>query len=734
MRFVPRLAILALMLALPPVVTPAGGQEFDLDGYTRLDPSELPETYRRWLEEEVLWIITTREREVFLRLAGDAHRDAFIDAFWKNRDPSPGTPRNEYREMHYERFEYATDNFGRETPRPGWRTDRGRVWILLGKPQSTTRLPNTTQAVPSEVWFYSVDPALRMTPFFYLIFFRDSGMGEYRLYSPSMDGPMALLNPSGQLQVQRGTGGLSDMTGGGRGMAMSESGRAIQELQRVDAELASAAGSLIPGEGGYDASPLRSEMVLSRIFDLPNVLMPRPDYAYAVLAGVAESEVRFETLPLQADAVALLDPTGLPFVHFVTRTIGDKLNLNNYDENYYVTFEVSSALRDAQLRMLEVREPRLLQADLDSDTARDLRGGPAQYIDRMPALPGSFMLDVTMENNVSREFARLELPVTVPAPNPSELGASRPLLLVTSQDLGSDWTPFSEQYPFQVGPRVMVPTIEGPFPEAGELQVYRQIWLPETATEPFLQRVAVVDGQGVVRIEKLLRVDSSMRTPFGAVDLIARVDLACLAPGRYEVEVSMDSEATPTRLPMRIVAADEWHRPFVHALRQSPPGSLEVALARARQLRTLGRTDEAIDVLAAALVREPDSSEAVGLQLDLLREAGRLQELEQLLAPHLAAAPNDPELLLQAAEASAALGKHFDAIRYYERARIGGAAETPELLNALAAEYWAEGNADKARALLEQSLQLNPEQPQIRLLLEEVVTRDVQGAAAGAPR
>lgn len=719
-----KIALLTLASLLP-VSAPAAAQQIELSHYERVDPGDLPERQRRWLEEEVLWIITGEEKEVFLRLSSDAQRDAFIEAFWRSRDPSPGTTRNEYREIHYERLQYATDNFGRETPRPGWRTDRGRVWILLGKPQSTTRLPNTNQAVPAEVWFYSVDPALRITPFFYLVFFRPSGMGEYRLYSPAMDGPMALLNASSQLAAQRGGGDLSDMSGGGRGMAMNEDGRAIQALKRVDAELASAAASLIPGEGGYDASPLRSEMVLSRVFDIPDVLMPNAGYAYALLAGVAESEVRFETLPLQAEAVGLLDDSGQAFVHFLTRTVGDELNLNNYEDDYYVTFEVSSTLRDGQLRVMEDREPRLLQANVDADTARHLRGGPAQYIDRLTALPGAYTLDVVVENNVSHEFARLEMPVAVPSPDPTRLGASRPLLLLAVEDLGPEWSPYMDQYPFQLGPMVMVPTIEGPFASDSVLQVYRQIWLPESQGEPFLQRVAVVDEAGAVRVEMWQRIDASMRQPTGAVNLITDVDLAGLPPGEYRVEVSMESESAPERLPMRIVAAEGWSRPFVHALRQPSPLSMAVSLSRARQLRTAGETAAAIEVLGAALEREPEVDEALQLLLTLLRDGGRLSEIDALLTPRLARAPNDPALLLQAADNKAALGEHADAIRYYERARIGGAEETTELLNALASEYWAEGNAARARELLESSLQLNPDQPQVQRLLDEVINRQL---------
>jgi GWxTD domain-containing protein len=88
---------------------------------------DLPPKYRAWLQEDVVYIITPREKDVFLRLETDRERDIFIEAFWKQRDPSPGTPINEFREEHYRRIQYANKMFGRTTFLPGWKSERGRL-------------------------------------------------------------------------------------------------------------------------------------------------------------------------------------------------------------------------------------------------------------------------------------------------------------------------------------------------------------------------------------------------------------------------------------------------------------------------------------------------------------------------------------------------------------------------------------------------------------------------------
>jgi GWxTD domain-containing protein len=97
---------------------------------------KLPERYSKWLNQDVVYIITDEERKTFVGLTSDEQRDKFIDEFWDIRNSSPGATRNFYKEEHYRRIEYANSHFGRESNTPGWMTDMGRTWILFGKPTS----------------------------------------------------------------------------------------------------------------------------------------------------------------------------------------------------------------------------------------------------------------------------------------------------------------------------------------------------------------------------------------------------------------------------------------------------------------------------------------------------------------------------------------------------------------------------------------------------------------------
>jgi GWxTD domain-containing protein len=121
--------------------------------------------YTKWLDEEAVYIITDEERAAFERLTTDAERNRFIEQFWLRRDPTPGTPQNEYRDEHYRRIAYANNRFGTPTV-AGWKTDRGRIYILYGPPdeldahgaQTIQRPPEqgggTTQVFPFERWRY----------------------------------------------------------------------------------------------------------------------------------------------------------------------------------------------------------------------------------------------------------------------------------------------------------------------------------------------------------------------------------------------------------------------------------------------------------------------------------------------------------------------------------------------------------------------------------------------------
>ncbi len=126
---------------------------------------ELKGPYKKWLDEDVRWIITDQEMKAFKSLSNDEEREAFIENFWLRRNPNPDSPENEFREEHYRRIAYANEHFA--AGKPGWKTDRGHIYIAYGKPDSIDSHPaggtyerpvdeggGETSTFPFEIWHY----------------------------------------------------------------------------------------------------------------------------------------------------------------------------------------------------------------------------------------------------------------------------------------------------------------------------------------------------------------------------------------------------------------------------------------------------------------------------------------------------------------------------------------------------------------------------------------------------
>jgi hypothetical protein len=178
----------------------------DVSGKVRKVEKEVKEAYKRWLSNDVSYIITKEERRAFMALQTDEERENFIESFWRRRDPDPDTEENEYREEYYERIAYANERF--TSGIPGWKTDRGRVYIAWGKPDSIESHPSggaydrpsyegggSTSTYPFEIWFYrhldGVGDGLEIE------FVDPTGSGEYRIARNANEKDALLMVPGG---------------------------------------------------------------------------------------------------------------------------------------------------------------------------------------------------------------------------------------------------------------------------------------------------------------------------------------------------------------------------------------------------------------------------------------------------------------------------------------------------------------------------------------------------------
>jgi GWxTD domain-containing protein len=165
-------------------------------------PPQTPATpatpYRKWLNEDVAYIITGEERAAFERLQADEEREHFIEQFWQRRDPTPGTAANEFKEEHYRRIAFANEHFAWKVP--GWKTDRGRIYITYGPPDDISvgsNYPPPTGTYHYQQWRYRFIEGIGNNV---VIEFVDrDGSGEFRMtMDPSVKDPLLRVPNAGR--------------------------------------------------------------------------------------------------------------------------------------------------------------------------------------------------------------------------------------------------------------------------------------------------------------------------------------------------------------------------------------------------------------------------------------------------------------------------------------------------------------------------------------------------------
>jgi GWxTD domain-containing protein len=207
---------------------------------------ELTKTYKKWLEEDVVYIITDEERAAFRQLSNDEERDNFIEAFWQRRDPTPDTEENEYKEEHYQRIAYANEHFAAGVP--GWRTDRGRMYIVFGKPDEIDSHPSggsyerpmeegggETSTFPFEDWRYRYIEGIGQEV---IIEFVDTCMcGEFHMTLDRSEKDALLMTPNAGLTLYEQMGMASKasrFTGGGLERLGAGPDSAMQQTKEFD--------------------------------------------------------------------------------------------------------------------------------------------------------------------------------------------------------------------------------------------------------------------------------------------------------------------------------------------------------------------------------------------------------------------------------------------------------------------------------------------------------------------
>ena len=334
--------------------------------------------YSKWINEEVNYIITDDEKKEFLRLTADHDRDVFIENFWALRNPIHGAPTNSYKEEHYRRLQYVNETFGRKSNTPGWRTDMGRAWIVLGKPKTRAIFNGYSQIYPCELWFYSNDTGSPSLPnYFSLLFFTPEDAGEYRFYHPFLDQPLKLV----------------------RGSNMNSNGDAYNFLKRSGADLALASMSLIPGDpiDTETFSPtMTSDLLISRIQNFANDYFNSKQLKELrdLQAHVTEYMLSPDQHPLDLSTLVLADPDGQYWIDYTVSIDRPELGKPAADDKNLGLTIWYRLLTESGKVVVEDSFDRQWQAFEATDGKKTFI--PFQIAGRLPVAPGKYLLDVTI--------------------------------------------------------------------------------------------------------------------------------------------------------------------------------------------------------------------------------------------------------------------------------------------------------------------------------------------------
>lgn len=371
-----------------------------LGAQQKMKEKDLPSPYQDFLTL-TRYIIKDKELDVFLQLQNNRERDAFIEMFWKIRDPTSGTSQNEYKEEHLRRFDRANTYYGRSTVRPGWMTDQGKFYIILGEPSSIERFEMTIGIYPVEVWSFYGDVTKGLPPHFVLVFWKKGGIGDWRLYDPVSDGPGALMIHS-------------------KGIAIENYEEFYDQIREMAPTLALVTLSMIPGEIPYNYQPSpRNMIILKDIIESPSMNI-NPSYATHFLdyKGMVSSEYMTNFKESDAHVALIKDPVmGINFLHF---TIAPKeISIDYYQprDQYFCNFTMNASLRRSDEDII-FQYTREFPFYFDPDDIERVRSNGIAIEDAFPVINGRYKMIVLLQNSVGKEFCLLEKDVFIPDDTP----------------------------------------------------------------------------------------------------------------------------------------------------------------------------------------------------------------------------------------------------------------------------------------------------------------------------
>jgi len=479
---------------------------------------ELDSSYKTWLTEDVTYIISPDERNAFLQLDTNEEREQFIEQFWLRRSSNPDLPENDFKEEHYRRIAYANEHFASGIP--GWRTDRGRMYIMWGPADEVESHPTggtydrpmdegggSTSTYPWETWRWRYLEGIGENVI--LEFVDPSGSGEYHMTMDPSEKDALLHVPGAGLSLMESMGMASK----------------ADRFTRSD-------GTNMPTTMGGTPSSMNE---FTRLELYAKVNKP-PEVKFKDLEAVVTSRIVRDQLHFtwRSDYMKVTNDTVL--VPVTIQVPNSQLTFQSKDGIHTATMNIFIRVSTLTGRVVQTQEDPVSRDFPDSLYQQSLKL-QSIYQKAIPLRPGLYRLDLVIKDVHSGNIGVVNSRLQVPRYEDDKLEASSLILAdqiehVPAKQIGAGQ--------FVLGSSKVRPRLEADFTTADRLGIYMQVYnlKPDEKSHKSSATFQYTVKKGKDQVMQFKETSEEMKQTGDQVTIERLLPLATLAPGKYSLEVN----------------------------------------------------------------------------------------------------------------------------------------------------------------------------------------------------
>jgi GWxTD domain-containing protein len=489
--------------------------------------NELGSPYKVWLDNDVPYIITDAERETFLKLSTNEERENFIENFWLRRDPTPDTPENEFKEEHFRRIAYANEHFA--SGEPGWKTDRGRIYIIWGKPDDIDAHPTggqynrtpeegggSTSTYPFEIWTYNYLEGLGNN--IKLEFLDKSGTNQYYLTTDPGEKDALLYVPGA---------GLSEM---------EEYGMADKTQRFTQSN-----GTTNPiSEFSYNTG---DQDEFTRL-ELAAKIFVAPPVKFKGLEELVTSRIVRNQLPFDYGFSYLKITSDTVMVPITIELNNRSMSYEEKDGVHLGTLNLYARISTIGGRIVQIFEDTI-HDDFPDTLFQQYLTKKSIYGKTIPLSPGLYRLDIVLKDTKSGNTGVVSTSLKVPRFDSEKLDASSLILADSIEKVPPRQIGIG---PFVLGDVKVRPALNQEFLAEQKMGIYFQVYNlkldPTTHKSNAVAHVKITNAKGDQSIIDTSETSEDFKQFGDQLTIETQITLhqSDFAPGKYKLEITIDDK------------------------------------------------------------------------------------------------------------------------------------------------------------------------------------------------